>query len=87
MDSLASSKTMKLILIGIGVCMAIFVLAAIAQALFNITLPFVTETFTAITAQTGIGTARNAYVDRDARTAINTPLPTPPAQEQGERPF
>ena len=86
MDSLSSSKTMKLLLIGMGMCLLVFLLAALLSAAFHVTLPFVSETFTAITAQTGIGAARNAYVDRDARTAMNTPQPSAPSTEP-ERPF
>lgn len=61
------SKTMQLCLIAIGAVVLIFVLASVAAILLDVNLPYVTEVISAITGNTGIGAARNAYVDGPIR--------------------
>lgn len=66
-SSLLASKTMKLCLLAMGCVVLIFVVAALAEAVFGARLPYVSETFAAITGNTGIGAARNAFTDAPIR--------------------
>lgn len=73
---------MKLVIITMLLIVVVFVVAAIAEAVFGIHLPFVTETQMALTGNSGIGAARNAYVDAPIRLAGSqsspATLPPPP---------
>ena len=66
-EALLSSKTMRLVLVTMGLIVVIFVAAAAATVLFDVQLPYVTDAFYALTGQAGIGAARNAYVDGPRR--------------------
>lgn len=61
------SKTMQLCLIAIAAVLLIFLVASAAAVLLDVNLPYVTEVISAITGNTGIGAARNAFVDGPIR--------------------
>ena len=64
---LASSKTMKLILITMGLIVALFLFAALMEAVFEVHVPYVSEVLAALTGNAGLGTARNVISDSPAR--------------------
>lgn len=66
-DPLASSKTMRLVLITAGLIVLVFVVAAVAEVAFGARVPYVAEVMAALTGNTGIGTARNMYTDSKLR--------------------
>ena len=76
MTQLLESKTMRLVLLTMLMIVAIFTLSAILDAAFGVRVPYVSETFAALTGNSGIGAARNAYVDgpirRDAAAATRS---------------
>ena len=67
MNDLASSKTMKLILITMGLIVALFLFAAVMLAAFDVRVPYVSEVLAALTGNAGLGTARNVISDAPAR--------------------
>ena len=69
MSDLLESKTMKLVLLTLGAVLLVFLVAVVAEAVFGVRIPYVAETFAALTGNTGIGAARNAYVDAPIRQA------------------
>ena len=77
-DALLSSKTMKLVLLTMVVIVGVFVFAAILEAVFNVRVPYVAEALAAITGNSGIGAARNAYVDGPMRQQQNQAGYNPP---------
>ena len=66
-DPLASSKTMRLVLITAGLIVAVFVVAAVAEAVFHVRVPYVAEVLAALCGNTTVGTARNMYTDSKLR--------------------
>lgn len=73
MDAMMGSKTMKLVLLTAAAILLVFLVAALASAVLQINIPYVGETMAALTGNSGIGAARNAYVDAPARRANNMP--------------
>lgn len=61
-----ASKTMRLVLLTMLAILVVFVVAAVAEAL-GIRVPYVSEVLAALTGNSGIGAARNAYVDAPIR--------------------
>ena len=86
-SSLLSSKTMRLVLITMALIVSVFLAAAVLEAVFQVHVPYVGETFAALTGNSGIGAARNAYVDGPLRAAMAQPrpgLPPPPVAPLGK---
>jgi hypothetical protein len=78
-EPLAASKTMRLVLLTAAAILAVFIVAAIAEAVFDVRVPYVGEVLAALTGNTGIGTARNIYTDSKLRIAEQGAAYTGPA--------
>ena len=63
---LASSKTMRLILVTMGLIVALVVFSAIMAAI-GVHVPYVSEAMAGLTGNAGLGTARNVISDSPAR--------------------
>lgn len=58
---------MRLVLITMGIILTIFLVSSALAAFADIRVPYVSETFAALTGNSGIGVARNAFVDGPIR--------------------
>ena len=72
MSDLMSSKTMRLILITMGLIIALVVFSAIMEAA-GVRVPYVSEAIAGITGNAGLGTARNVISDSPVRRAGGPP--------------
>ena len=81
MNDMLSSKTMKLVLITSLLIVGLVVFAALMTVAFGVQIPYVNEGLLALTGNSGIGAARNAYTDapiRQQQAAAQLPPTAPP---------
>ena len=81
MNDMLSSKTMKLVLITSLLIVGLVVFAALMTVAFGVQIPYVNEGLLALTGNSGIGAARNSYVDgpiRQQQAAAQLPPVAPP---------
>ena len=87
MEQMLASKTMRLVLLTMLAILGVFIIAVVATAAFDVRVPYVSEVLAALTGNSGIGAARNAYVDAPIRRDQSASITADPAQPVANRPF